>query len=126
MYGGLINDAQSKVLEDIQFKCCQIILGKESASYTRNLTTLKLDRLDVRRRDLMIRFAVSCYTSTDHSWWFVRNPHYSANRRTELTRFVIPHMRRERQEKRPFLFLSRLLNELTDEQWEEYGFNVEL
>ena len=98
VYGGLINAAQSKVLEDVQVKCCQIILGGRSSSYSRNLVTLELERLDIRRRDLMLKFAVSCYASPDHTWWFERNPRYSVQTRTEFTRFVIPPMKQEREE----------------------------
>ena len=66
VYGGLINGAQASVLEGVQMKCCQIILGELSASYAKNLATLDLERLDDRRQTLMEKFAVSCYASLDH------------------------------------------------------------
>ena len=65
VYGGLLSAAQSKVIDDVQVRCCQIILGQRSASYSKNLATLELERLDVRRTHLMSKFAVS--------WWFERN-----------------------------------------------------
>ena len=43
--------------------------------------------------------------------------------RTEFPRFANPHLKKERQEKRPFIFLSRILNELTPEQSESYGLD---
>ena len=44
VYGGIINASQSNVLEDIQTRCCQIILGERSSSYAANLEILELDR----------------------------------------------------------------------------------
>ena len=71
----------------------------------------------------MEKFAVSCYSSKDHTWWFRRNPRYCELTRTEFPRFAIPQLKKERQEKRPFIFLSRILNELTPKQWESYGLD---
>ena len=56
---GLINAAQAKVREDIQVRCCQIILGGSSLSYAKNLAKLELERLDARRRSLVEKFATT-------------------------------------------------------------------
>ena len=97
--GGLINDAQSKLIEEVQVRCCQIILGVRSKSYAKNLAELDLERLDERRSSLMERFAVSCYACSDHSWWFTRNERYTANTRTEFSCFIIPKMKKKAREK---------------------------
>ena len=71
----------------------------------------------------MKKFAVSCYSSPIHSWWFSSHPPPAPTARTEAPRFTIPAMKRERQEKRPFVYLARLLNSMTGEEWENYGLD---
>ena len=87
------------MIEDLQRKCCQIILGSKSTSYAANLEVLELERLDERRKRLMGDFAVKCLASSKHSWWFTRHPKFSTKTRTEFPRLLIPRLRRERQEK---------------------------
>ena len=85
----------------------------------------------------MEAFAVKCYSSPQHSWWF--NPHpppaptarkhnyvdyvHNLAASTVTPRFLIPKMTRQREEKRPFVFLARILNGLSDEEWEGHGLD---
>ena len=137
VYGGLLNQAQSEEIESIQRKCLQIVLGRDSTSYRENLSKLKLERLDTRRRSLMEAFAVKCYSSPQHSWWFNPHPPPAPTARTQnyvdylhnvagstvTPRFLIPKITRDREEKRPFVFLARILNGMSDEEWERHGLD---
>ena len=73
IYGFLLNGRQSDELEQLQVKCCQIILGANSRSYEKNLAALELPRLSTHREVLMKDFAISCYRSSVHRWWFSPN-----------------------------------------------------
>ena len=74
----------------------------------------------------MVDFSVKCLSSAKHSWWFTRHPKFSTKNRREFPRLLIPRLKREREEKRPFVFLARLLNGMSDQEWEEHGLDDDL
>ena len=74
VYGPIVNAGQSEALEAIQRRCCQIILGPESLSYARNLLTLGLETLEMRREHLVRQFAISLFHNVEHRWWFKPHP----------------------------------------------------
>ena len=53
VYGTVINLSQADEIESVQRRCLQIVLGSESKSYERNLTTLSLSSLADRRQFLV-------------------------------------------------------------------------
>ena len=117
VYGCCLNKGQSQVLESIQARCLQIVLGKQSRSYRANLAALDLPRLDDRRVQLMRSFAISAYRSVHHRWWFSPNKPSLSKTRTALPRFSIPLLKLRRSENRPFQKYAELLNAISPEEW---------
>ena len=124
VYGCVINGVQGKALEDVQAHALQVVMGAECSSYSRNLATLELETLAERRENLMLKFAIKCFKSKQHSWWFTPSPSLTALARLahpSPPRFSVPPACTTRQEKSPFQTYARLLNTLTDSEWEALG-----
>ena len=81
VYDCLINESQAEELECVQRNCLQIILGRQSRSYSANLSALGLTSLSLRRKHLVKMFAISCYRSPIHRWWFSPHPPMPLNTR---------------------------------------------
>ena len=100
-------------------KCLQIVRGRNSESYSRNLAALDLVTLAERRNELILSFAISCFRSEHHRWWFVPHPPLPLNTRVAPPRFLVPYSKRDRDEKRPIITYTEMLNGLSDSQWKE-------
>ena len=74
VFGTVLNASQSDELEAVQVKSLQIVLGSASSSYARNLEALGMVTLAERRLELIKSFAISCYKSVEHRWWFTPQP----------------------------------------------------
>ena len=79
VYHNVINGVQSEELESVQLKCLQIVRGRTSESYARNLCVLELQTLEDRRKELVKTFAIACYRSDEHRWWFTPHPPFPLN-----------------------------------------------
>ena len=101
--GPLLNEAQSHAMEDIQVKSLQIVLGARSMSYARNLAALGLESLATRRAILVKTFAIQCFKSTEHRWWFKPHPPLPLNTRLKPPRFEVPLSKKDRDLKRPIV-----------------------
>ena len=110
MYGTIINESQSEELESVQAKCLQIVRGRENESYARNLIALELESLSERRIDLIKTFAIACYKSEEHRWWFTPHPPLPLNTRITPPRFLVPYSRKQRDKKRPVVSYTEILN----------------
>ena len=115
----MITAVQAKVLEDVQTKSLRIILGRKSRSYATNLSTLELENLEVRRKLKIREFAIKCCKSHQHRWWFCPTPPTPTPPRIAPTRFVLPRTPQARAEKRPLYQYTKILNSLSDNEWEE-------
>ena len=87
VYSPLLNASQEKEIEAVQWKCMQIILEASSTSYRENLCNLGLV---VQREELVRSFAISCFRSTEHRWWFTPHPPLPLNTRLVPPRFLVP------------------------------------
>ena len=112
-YGCLLNASQSEELEPLQTKCCQFVLGANSQSYEKNLVKLNLPRLSSCRQEFMKDFAIACFCSGLHRWWFGPNINNRCNTRDDLPRFHVPLLKLSRSEKRPFVKYAQILNEVS-------------
>ena len=72
---------QSKKIEMVQKKAFAVILGKNYMSYERALLQLNMERLDTRRENISIKFALKCTKSVRHMHMFPPNPNFRANMR---------------------------------------------
>ena len=72
---GLIQE-QSRQMKMVQKKAFAVILGSGYLSYESALLTLKQERLDIRRQNLAIKFALKCALSNQHNSMFPPNPTY--------------------------------------------------
>ena len=96
----------------------QIVLSSRSRSYDSNLVTLGITTLLERRNELVRNFAISCFRSQEHRWWFSPHPPLPLNTRLDPPRFSLPFSKRDRDLKRPIVKYTEILNSLTDEEWE--------
>ena len=58
----------------VQKKAFAVILGTGYMSYESALLTLKQDRLDTRRQNLSLKFALKCTLSNQHKTMFPLQP----------------------------------------------------
>ena len=65
----------------------------------------------------MRQFAISCYKSELHRWWFKPHPPQTLNMRHKPPRFIVPRCKLMRDHKRPIVTYTEVLNSLTDEEW---------
>ena len=79
-HSGLTQE-QSRQMEMVQKKAFAVILGRGYMSYESALLTLKQERLDTRRQNLSLKFALKCTLSNQHKSMFPPNPVYRANMR---------------------------------------------
>ena len=66
----VLNGSQAEELEAVQQRCLQIVMGSSSGSYRSNLSSLGLVSLAERRSQLVKQFAINCFRSPIHRWWF--------------------------------------------------------
>ena len=79
-HSGLTID-QSHQIEHVQKKAFAIILAEQYNSYEHALITLNQERLDAKRLQLCIKFAIKCSKSSKHSQMLPRNQYCRDNMR---------------------------------------------
>ena len=124
VWGCLISGTQAKYVEKVQIQALQIILGAQSSSYEANLVRLGLERLTIRRKEQITKFAISTIRDPNHSWWYTPSPITPCNSRNapslyKTPRLMVPNYRTERSEKMPLAVYSTILNSLSDQEWFE-------
>ena len=65
----MVNQSQCDELEGVQLKCLQIVRGRNSESYSRNLVALDLVTLAERRKELILAFTISCFSYSSNQGW---------------------------------------------------------
>ena len=107
-HSGLTQD-QSRQIESVQKKAFAIILGRSYTSYEMALLTLKQERLDMRRQNISLKFALKCTVSSKHKSMFPANPTYRPNMRNPKP-FLEHTCHTSRYYCSPIPSLARLLN----------------
>ena len=115
----LLSAVQAGEIEAVQQSCLQIVLGTESRSYTSNMASLGLTSLTSRRKVLVRDFAIACFKSPSHRWWFKPHPPAPLNTRFQPPRLLVPGSKVGIDQKRPFVAYSEALNSLSDLEWKE-------
>ena len=69
----------------------------------------------------MLRFAISCFKSEAHRWWFTPSPPPIRPTREARPRFIVTPGKSARHEKTPFQTYTRLLNALSEEEWTSHN-----
>ena len=107
-HSGLTKD-QSQQIELVQKKSLAVILGKGYQCYESALKQLQLERLDYRRTNLCLKFALKCTRSTRHCSMFPPNPlpHTSTRHHKPYIEYTC---KTSRYYNSPIPYLSRLLN----------------
>ena len=100
---------QSMQIELCQKKAFAVILGKNYVSYETALAKLKLERLDTRRVNLCMSFAVKCTKSSRHSSMFPNNTNYRTNMRNPKP-FLEYYCNTSRYYNSSIPYMARLLN----------------
>ena len=96
-------------MEMVQKKALAIILSSNYNNYESALNQVGLERLDKRRHNLSLRFAVKCTKSYQHKIMFPENPNFRANMRSPKP-FKEFMCNTSRYFKSPIPYLARLLN----------------
>ena len=116
--GGLKNAAQSEKLEAIQRGALNVILGKESRSYRKNMAKLEVETLSARRLFLTKKFAVRTLLSQRHSHQcFTPNPNFTAKTRLVHSRLLLPVMDTLRGDFAPYSHMANLINNMDDDEF---------
>ena len=97
------------MIETAQKKAFALILGRAYISYKQALTKLNQERLDIRRENLALNFAVKCTKSAKHISMFPANPNYRPNMRCPKP-YLEYTCRTSRYYNSPIPSLARLLN----------------
>ena len=100
---------QSNKMEMVQKKALAIILSGNYNNYVSALNQVGLERLDKRRHDLSLSFAVKCTKSSQHKFMFPANTNFRANMRSPKP-FKEFLCNTSRYFKSPIPYLARLLN----------------
>ena len=66
----LINTAH---IEIVQKSACAIIIGKQHECYQTALSTLGLERLNIRRQNLSLKFSKNAFKFDKYASWFVND-----------------------------------------------------
>ena len=107
-HGGLSKE-QTNQLETVQKKALAIILGKDYQSYEFALSHLRLERLDIRRENICLRFAMKCVETPKHSWMFPPNSNTRPNLRNPKP-YLEPQCSTARYYHSSIPYMARLLN----------------
>ena len=105
-WNGALTVKDIKKLENIQKMALKVILGKQFKTYEDALETLKLDKLETRRKQLCLSFATKTAKNLKYSSWFqlIHN-----NTRSGL-KYYVPVTRTTSYERSPLIYLANLLN----------------
>ena len=95
-------------LERIKKIALHIILADQYISYNVALKTMGLVKLSERRRKICMKFANKAQNNSKFSIWF--RPNLRRNTRLKQPRFCTVVCRKQRFEKSPISYLTRLLN----------------
>lgn len=107
-----LSKAQSKSLEMVQKKAFAIILGRDYINYTNALRTLNQERLDVRREDLTLNFAIKCTRSPLHKHMFPLSACIGINTRNSK-KYKEFQCRTSHYFNSPIPYMARMLNKKT-------------
>ena len=83
-------------------------MGSSSQSYAKNLLELGLETLQERRSLQLKAFAIKCYRSPRHRWWFEPTSPGPRPTRGKPPRFKVPLVSSARTEKRPLFILTKI------------------
>ena len=96
-------------IERVQKSACAIILGKQYEGYQAALSTLGLERLNVRRQNLSLKFAKKAFKSEKYASWFVKDTNDN-NTRRKVKVVKEAQCRTRRLQKSAIPYLTSLLN----------------
>ena len=101
---------QSRKIESVQKKAFALILGRNYSNYESALIDLNLERLDTRRVNLSLSFALKCTQFVKHKDMFPLNPNLRPNMRYQKP-FLESYCHTSRYYHSSIPSLARLLNE---------------
>ena len=107
-HSGLTKE-QSRKIETVQKKALALILGRRYTNYESALAHLKQERLDARRANLSLKFALKCTQTARHQDMFPPNPNFRPNMRHQKP-FLEPYCHTSRYYHSSIPSLARLLN----------------
>ena len=87
---------------------CQVKLLQESG------VAWIIDIGEEEREDLVVQFAIP--SSPEHRWWFTPHPDHPLATKLSTPRFYIPKSEKVRDEKRPIIKYTQVLNNLSEDE----------
>ena len=101
-----LTKSQSDQLERVQNISMRLILGEKYTSSKRARKTLKLDTLNLRRRDICLKFGLKAQQHPNHTNWFQTNENFNKNRRIPQTKLKEVFCRTERYKNSTIPYLT--------------------
>ena len=96
-------------IERVQKSAFSVILGPAYKSYHEACSSLNMETLEDRRKQLSSTFATKSATHPEHRSWFVQNMN-NINTRSEKTPYLPAQGRTQRFMNSPIPYLTELLN----------------
>ena len=109
VWGPAITDSEAKSIERIQKICLYIIYQDKYGSYENALKLSNLPKLDERRTQLSLRFALKCAANEKTKHMFPMNETDSQTRNPE--KYLVPFAYHNRLKKSAIPEMARQLNE---------------
>jgi hypothetical protein len=110
VFNSMLTNQDISDIERIQKIVLKVTLGDRYSSYDVACSLVNTISLQERRRQLSLKFAISCLKSPQHKHMFKQriSPYYKLRK---LTSFEVPFCHTERYSCSPIPYLTRLLNE---------------
>ena len=100
-------------LERVQKNAFRIILGNKYNSYEESLESLDLDKLNVRREKLAIKFGSNCTTNPKTFKLFGQRKKTHKQKIRKENKFEVHKSKTQRMENSPVPYLQKLMNKQT-------------
>ena len=109
VWGSAITQSEAKSIERIQKCCLYLIFQEKYVSYDNALKLANLPKLEERRAQLSLKFALKCASNEKTKHMFPLNPTDTHTRNPE--KFQVPFAHHNRLKKSAIPEMARQLNE---------------
>ena len=110
VFSSMLTERDKDDIERIQKIVLKVILSDDYSSYSQACSKMNTTTLENRRKNLSLRFALSCFENPQHKHMFKQRnaPYYNIR---NLKSFEEPQCHSDRYFSSPLPYLTRLLNE---------------
>ena len=105
-----------RALERVQKCAVRVILKGKYSNYEDGLKMLRIDNLDIRRKELCLRFAKNCLKNDKVKTMFEKNPSKHRMKKRKTKKFKICRAKTKRYQKSSIPYMVGLLNDDNEKQ----------